>query len=204
VVCALRRVGAARRRRRVTIFAVDAPWTAHIVGMSNHIEATVRELDFVQGTSDKFYRVFTLGTTMVVQYGRNGTFGSISSKEFDDAAAATKAADKQVAAKMAKGYQPVRSGALSFDHDPTDNELDTAANLMPRGESTVAMPAQSEPSAVVTAANSAPPTTRTQPPSLGCSPPSTLPTLRPSRWTPTTRRASPCWPGWPPPPRSTG
>jgi len=135
---------------------VDAPWTAHIVGMSNHIEATVRELDFVQGTSDKFYRVFTLGTTMVVQYGRNGTFGSISSKEFDAAAAATKAADKQVAAKMAKGYQPVRSGALSFDHDPTDNELDTAANLMPRGESTVAMPAQREPSAVVTAANTAP------------------------------------------------
>ncbi len=125
-------------------------------GMSNHIEATVRELDFVQGTSDKFYRVFTLGTTMVVQYGRNGTFGSISSKEFDAAAAATKAADKQVAAKMAKGYQPVRSGALTFDHDPTDNELDTAANVMPRGESTVAMPAQRAPSAVVTATNSAP------------------------------------------------
>jgi len=128
----------------------------HIVGMSNNIEATVRELDFVQGTSDKFYRVFTLGTTMVVQYGRNGTFGSISSKEFDTAATATKAADKQVAAKMAKGYQPVRSGDLTFDHDPTDNELDTAANLMPRGESTVAMPAQREPSAVVTAANAAP------------------------------------------------
>jgi len=140
----------------VTAFTVDTPKAAHIVGMSNHIEATVRELDFVQGTSDKFYRVFTLGTTMVVQYGRNGTFGSISSKEFDAAAAATKAADKQVAAKMAKGYQPVRSGALTFDHDPTDNELDTAANLMPRGESTVAMPAQREPSAVVTAANSAP------------------------------------------------
>jgi len=140
----------------VTAFTVDTPKAAHIVGMSNHIEATVRELDFVQGTSDKFYRVFTLGTTMVVQYGRNGTFGSISSKEFDTAAAATKAADKQVGAKMAKGYQPVRSGVLTFDHDPTDNELDTAANLMPRGESTVAMPAQREPSAVVTATNSAP------------------------------------------------
>jgi predicted DNA-binding WGR domain protein len=140
----------------VTAFTVDTPKAAHIVGMSNHIEATVRELDFVQGTSDKFYRVFTLGTTMVVQYGRNGTFGSISSKEFDAAAAATKAADKQVAAKMAKGYQPVRSGVLTFDHDPTDNELDTAANLMPRGESTVVMPAQREPSAVVTATNSAP------------------------------------------------
>jgi len=36
---------------------VDALWTAHIVGMSNHIETTVRELDFVQGTSDKFYRL---------------------------------------------------------------------------------------------------------------------------------------------------
>jgi len=140
----------------VTAFTVDTPKAAHIVGMSNHIEATVRELDFVQGTSDKFYRVFTLGTTMVVQYGRNGTFGSIFSKEFDDAAAATKAADKQVAAKMAKGYQPVRSGVLTFDHDPTDNELDTAVNLMHRGESTVAMPAQREPSAVVTATNSAP------------------------------------------------
>jgi len=156
VVRALRRMDVARRRRRVKAFAVDAPWTAHIVGMSNHIEATVRELDFVQGTSDKFYRVFTLGTTMVVQYGRNGTFGSISSKEFDDDAAATKAADKQVAAKMAKGYQPVRSGGITFDHDPTDNELDTAANVMPRGESTVAMPAQRAPSAVVTATNSAP------------------------------------------------
>jgi len=140
----------------VTAFTVDTPKAAHIVGMSNHIEATVRELDFVQGTSDKFYRVFTLGTTMVVQYGRNGTFGSISSKEFDDAAAAAKAADKQVAAKMAKGYQPVRSGGITFDHDPTDNELDTAANVMPRGESTVAMPAQREPSAAVTATNSAP------------------------------------------------
>lgn len=125
-------------------------------GMSTNIEATVRELDFVQGTSDKFYRVFTLGTTMVVQYGRNGTFGSVSRKEFDDAAAATKAADKQVAAKMAKGYQPVRSGVLTFEGDPTDNDLDTAANVMPRGESTVAMPAQREPSAVVTAANAAP------------------------------------------------
>ena len=56
-------------------------------------DTTVVTLELTQGTSDKFYRVFTVGDVLTCQYGRNGTYGSFTPrKAFADAAAADAAA----------------------------------------------------------------------------------------------------------------
>ena len=71
---------------------------------------TVTELSFVQGTSDKFYRVEVDGNVVRITNGKNGTVGTQQKpKEFDDAESAAKFAGKQLASKLKKGYQPVES-----------------------------------------------------------------------------------------------
>jgi predicted DNA-binding WGR domain protein/Arc/MetJ family transcription regulator len=96
---------------------------------------TAQELHYVdpKANSLKFYRVFTLGGTVAVQYGRLGTFGTFKRTVFDDLAAATAAAVKQVEAKFKKGYEPVKATTLVFDVDPTDTDLDTAMAAVAEG-----------------------------------------------------------------------
>ena len=69
--------------------------------------ATRRRFEFVEGTSNKFYEVTTVGSDVTVRYGRNGTDGQTSTKSFADSAAAQKHADKLIAEKCAKGYREV-------------------------------------------------------------------------------------------------
>lgn len=121
--------------------------------MSNH-EVTTATISFIAGSSDKFYRSFVIGNVVTFQYGRNGTAGMFTPrKEFKDADAAQKAADKKLAGKIGEGYNPTAAGTLSFDHEPTDSELDQAANKLPVGGSGVSMPTLREQSAVVVATN---------------------------------------------------
>ena len=63
-----------------------------------------RRFEFVEGKSSKFWEIVVAGTSVDVRYGRIGTDGQTSHKEFKDAAAAAQYAVKIVAEKTEKGY----------------------------------------------------------------------------------------------------
>lgn len=89
--------------------------------------------------NDKFYRVFVLGSSWVSQYGRNGTAGTFTKLiELATPEAAQKAADAKFAAKVKKGYNPVRSGQVdsSISIDQSNLMLlDELAGTLPLGQS---------------------------------------------------------------------
>ncbi|MBC7978699.1 MAG: WGR domain-containing protein [Myxococcales bacterium] len=57
-----------------------------------------------EGTSNKFWEITLSGTSFTTTYGRIGTAGQSTLKEFKTAAAAQKEHDKLVAEKTKKGY----------------------------------------------------------------------------------------------------
>jgi ATP-dependent DNA ligase len=92
------------------------------------IEVPAEELAYIDAAanSDKFYRVFTLGTVSIVQYGRGGTAGTFKRITFATAELAAAAAAKQANAKFAKGYERVKNVTLRFETDPSNGDLDAA------------------------------------------------------------------------------
>lgn len=105
-------------------------------------EIAIQEANYVdpRAGNDKFYRTFTVGSTCVTQYGRNGTIGTFT--KFIEAAspeAAQKAANAKFAAKVKKGYSPVRSGTLTSTATITAENitlLDRLADTLPLGTTT--------------------------------------------------------------------
>jgi len=63
-----------------------------------------RRLEFVGGSSAKFYEVTVEGNDVTICFGRLGTGGQTQSKTFPDNLAAAKHADKLIHEKLAKGY----------------------------------------------------------------------------------------------------
>lgn len=61
-------------------------------------------LVFTDDRSNKFWRARTRGKTLIVNYGRIGSDGQESTKDFDSAAEAAAALDKQANEKRRKGY----------------------------------------------------------------------------------------------------
>jgi predicted DNA-binding WGR domain protein len=68
---------------------------------------TSRRFEFVGGTSNKFWQIEVNGTSVTVRFGRNGTAGQSSVKNFADTAKAAKHAEKLIAEKLRKGYVEV-------------------------------------------------------------------------------------------------
>jgi len=68
---------------------------------------TKRRFEFVQGTSDKFWEIDLQGSSVTVRFGRNGTHGQSSVKNFADADKAQKHAEKTIQEKLGKGYVEV-------------------------------------------------------------------------------------------------
>jgi len=66
--------------------------------------------EFSEGTSNKFWEIRLEGTAFVTSYGKIGTSGAETRKEWPNAAVAQKEYDKLVAEKVKKGYQPVGGG----------------------------------------------------------------------------------------------
>lgn len=64
-----------------------------------------RRFEFIEGSSRKFWEVSISGNNVTVRYGRIGTNGQSQTKSFTSPAAAAQHADKQIAAKLAKGYR---------------------------------------------------------------------------------------------------
>lgn len=76
--------------------------------------------ELVEGSSSKFWEIELEGTSFVTTYGRIGTDGQSSMKEFDSEAKAKKEHDKLVAEKVKKGYALVGAGARPAEEDDID------------------------------------------------------------------------------------
>ena len=63
-----------------------------------------RRFEFVEGTSSKFWEIQLEGSSFTTRYGKIGTDGQVTLKEFDSADKAQKEYDKLVAEKTKKGY----------------------------------------------------------------------------------------------------
>ena len=64
-----------------------------------------RRFEFVEGTSSKFWEITNNNREITVRYGRIGTNGQTQTKSFTSETSAAEHAQKQVAAKLAKGYR---------------------------------------------------------------------------------------------------
>ena len=68
-----------------------------------------RYFEFKDDKSAKFWEVSVEGGAVTLRYGKIGAAGQSQTKEFADAGAASKHADKLVAEKVGKGYVEVGS-----------------------------------------------------------------------------------------------
>ena len=66
--------------------------------------AKARMFEFVEGTSSKFWEVAVEGATLTVRYGKIGTDGQMTQKDFADHEKTQAEADKLIAEKTKKGY----------------------------------------------------------------------------------------------------
>lgn len=63
-----------------------------------------QRFEVVAGFSDKFWEIEVKGKEVIVRFGRNGTSGHSSTKNFADDAAAKKHTEKLIEEKAGKGY----------------------------------------------------------------------------------------------------
>jgi predicted DNA-binding WGR domain protein len=73
-------------------------------------EVLWREFHFVEGTSNKFWKIKLSGNMHTVIFGRIGASGQEQTKSFDDEAKARKDYDKLISQKTSKGYVEVGAG----------------------------------------------------------------------------------------------
>src|SRR5258706_807389 len=74
-----------------------------------------RYFEFSEGTSNKFWEITMAGTDVKTRYGKIGTPGQQTLKEFGNAAAAKKEYDRLVAEKTKKGYEEKAGGGGGGD-----------------------------------------------------------------------------------------
>jgi len=74
-----------------------------------------RYFEFVEGTSSKFWEILLDGSTVTTRYGKIGTAGQQTEKDFDTRSEAFKEYDKLVAEKTKKGYVENTPGAAPAD-----------------------------------------------------------------------------------------
>jgi predicted DNA-binding WGR domain protein len=72
--------------------------------------STPRRFEFSEGTSNKFWTVWVEGTQLMTKYGKIGSAGSQTVKDFGTDEKVKKEYDKIVAEKTKKGYQEVEGG----------------------------------------------------------------------------------------------
>jgi predicted DNA-binding WGR domain protein len=67
-------------------------------------EAGARYFEFIEGSSSKFWEIRVDGTTFYTRYGKIGTDGQMTQKDFADEGKTQAEADKLIAEKTKKGY----------------------------------------------------------------------------------------------------
>jgi len=85
-------------------------WTVHLV--------------FEEGNSSKFWRAKVEGKTLHVNYGKIGSPGQRTVKDFADAAAASGEYEKLVKEKRKKGYADAEGGEEAAEEDKDEEEED--------------------------------------------------------------------------------
>jgi predicted DNA-binding WGR domain protein len=70
----------------------------------------MRQLEFMEGSARKFWRVQQAGTDVTISFGRIGTRGQTQVKQFSSAARAAQELEKLVAEKLKKGYVELGAG----------------------------------------------------------------------------------------------
>lgn len=83
----------------------DLPMDALPPAPAGAVAASMKEFQFVEGTSSKFWRVGVNGCDLIVEFGRIGTNGQRVLKTFDDEDRARREAVKLTLEKTRKGYQ---------------------------------------------------------------------------------------------------
>ena len=88
---------------------LEDPWaevdaTAAVEAQPAPAGAGPRCFERVGGSSRKFWEITVAGSTVTVRFGRIGTVGQTQQKLFADAAKASRAAERLVREKLAKGY----------------------------------------------------------------------------------------------------
>ncbi len=73
-------------------------------------EKTYLELSQDTGSAHKFYETIVDGPTLMIRYGRIGTDGTKSTKEFPSTEKATAEATKKIKQKKKKGYEEATIG----------------------------------------------------------------------------------------------
>ena len=76
-----------------------------------------RYFEFSEGTSNKFWEITMTGNSVRTRYGKIGTGGQQTQKDFGDKAAAQKEYDKLVHEKTKKGYEEKDGAGDSGDED---------------------------------------------------------------------------------------
>src|SRR5436190_16836950 len=64
--------------------------------------------EFSEGTSNKFWEIKLSGKSFTTTYGKIGTSGQTTMKEYKSEAEAKKEYDKLIAEKVKKGYEPAQ------------------------------------------------------------------------------------------------
>jgi predicted DNA-binding WGR domain protein len=78
--------------------------------------------EFSEGTSNKFWEIKLTGKSFTTTYGKIGTSGQTTMKEWKDEATAKKEYDKLIAEKTKKGYAPADGGSEEPDDEDEDME----------------------------------------------------------------------------------
>jgi predicted DNA-binding WGR domain protein len=67
----------------------------------------LRRFEYTDAKSNKFWEISVVGKKVTVRYGRIGTEGQVQVKNYDSPAEAKRAAEKQIAEKVKKGYSEI-------------------------------------------------------------------------------------------------
>jgi predicted DNA-binding WGR domain protein len=86
---------------------------------------TMPRYEYIEGNSSKFWEIELEGTSFTTTYGRIGTSGQTSLKEYDSEEKAKKESDKLIAEKVKKGY--VLVGATGPGVEPKTAQEETKA-----------------------------------------------------------------------------
>ncbi|MGZ3418997.1 MAG: WGR domain-containing protein [Polyangiales bacterium] len=95
-----------------------------------------RYFEFVEGTSSKFWEIILEDTTVKTRYGKIGTAGQETEKDFDEKGEAYKELNKLVAEKTKKGYTEIDTAGSSGTgkHDARNPELEKAIVADPENQ----------------------------------------------------------------------
>ena len=100
--------------------AVTKPVAAQPAAAKPASAGGARYFEFSEGTSNKFWEIAMAGNAVKTRYGKLGTAGQQTLKEFGDAGAAQKEYDKLVHEKTKKGYEERGApGAPDPDDEPS-------------------------------------------------------------------------------------